>query len=160
MKVKVLVVLLIVSLGLNIGVLVTVGHHWFAMRDFHGGPKDNPRLRFKMQKLLDLTDEQAKAFELGHQTMEKSNAPVKAELDSKRCELMCVLAKDNVDKVKVDKLLADISALQLKLERNIVNRSIDIRKNLTPEQRGKFTKIFDKGPKKPPFGPGFEHDKP
>lgn len=161
MKVKALIVLLIISLGLNIGVLVTVGQRFMRFRDFHCEPKGEPgpRLKSRMQKMLGLTDGQVAAFEEGHKAMEKANQPIREQLESKRYELMNLLAQDDVDKAKVYKLLADINALQLKLEKNIVNRSIDIKKTLTPEQKKKFARIFDKGPK-PPFECGPGHGRP
>jgi len=161
MKTKIMTALLAGSLGFNIAVLATFGHHWIMKKRLERRPQEISWHRHRIKKMLKLTDEQAQAMEQGRMELQKTIEPIRKELQTKREVLFTLLNADNVDKAKVDALVTDISALQLKIEKTVIEHSIALRNNLTPEQRQKFKACFQKGPKKMlRRGPGFMHDAP
>jgi Spy/CpxP family protein refolding chaperone len=145
MKNKILGFLLIISLGLNIGVLVTFGHHWFFKKGFDKFPKESSWQKARVKKMLDLTDDQAKAMEEKRKQLQDTITPLKEELKNKRTELFTLLDSDNVDSLKADKLVNEISVLQMKIEKAVIEHSINVRKTLNPEQQKKFKAFLRKG---------------
>ena len=145
MKSKIMTALLIVSLGLNLGVLAAVGNHWLHRRQFRGGIGAEDRPEERMRKMLNLTTEQTKAMELDRKEFQKQIDPIRDELQKKRQDLFVLLDTDKVDQGKVDKLINDLSALQIKMERTVIGHLLEVKKNLTLEQQEKFKKIFKQG---------------
>ena len=143
MKTKVLLILLIISVGLNLGVLIGHGHYWMMRRGF-SGKKDELQHAKRFQEKLNLTEEQVKLIAAGHEKMEKTMDPIRDGLKAKRTGLMTLLAAENVDEAKANKLIVDISALQMKLEKTILDNMISMRKILTPEQQKKFKAMLHK----------------
>jgi len=155
MKTKVLLILLIISVGLNLGVLIEHGHYWMMRREF-AAKKDGLQHSKRLQKKLNLTEAQVKLLAADHEKMEKIVDPIKNELRAKRTELMGILAAENVDEAKANALIGQISALQSKLEKIVLDNAINMRKNLTPEQQKKFKELLHKDfDMPPPFVMGF-----
>jgi len=155
MKTKVLLILLIISVGLNLGVLIEHGHYWMMRREF-AVRKDGLQHAKRLQKKLNLTEDQVKLVAADHDKMVKIIDPIKEQLKAKRIELMTILAADNVDEAQANKLIGDISALQMKLEKTVLDNAINMRKNLTPEQQKKFKEMLHKDfDNTTPFAKGF-----
>lgn len=154
MKTKIMAAVLVLSLGFNLAVIATFGHHWLESREFGKPHKPGAWHVKKMQKRLNLTDEQSRFMETNMEDLQKTIDPVRAELEGKRKELFTLLDGDTVDPVKVDKIIGDISLLQMKIEKTVVENSIVVRQHLTPEQRAKFKEFLKKGMRKGPRGPG------
>lgn len=150
MKSKVLTIILILSLGLNLGILATFSHHWLNKRDFKKGPGENNRLKRKMQKELNLTDAQVDFMEQDRQNIDQEIKSIRKELRKKRIELFTMLDAEPVDSAKADKLIDTISSLQAKIEKTVVGHLVTMKKNLTPEQQQKFRAIMPKGFMAPP----------
>lgn len=153
MKSKLLMVLLILSLGFNIGFMATFGHHWLMKKEFANCPKENSWHKAKVKKMLNLTDEQVQVMEKDRKELQYVINPIREELKNKRTELFNLLDTDNIDKAKLEKLIAEISSLQMAIEKNVIEHSINIRKNLTPEQQKKFKTFLKKGFEKMAHGP-------
>lgn len=145
MRKKITIIVLILSLGLNLGILATIGRHWFNKREFRKGPGENSWLKRKMQKELNLTEAQVSIMEQDRKNISQEIKSIKEELKSKRIELFTLLDADPVDSVKVDKLIDTISLLQAKIEKTVVGHLAAMKKNLTPEQRQKFKAMMPKG---------------
>jgi Spy/CpxP family protein refolding chaperone len=150
MKNKVLTVILILSLGLNLGVVVTFSRHWLSRRDFKKGPGENTWLKRKMQKELNLTEAQVTFMEQHRKNIDQELKPIRQELKRKRAELFALLDADPVDSAKADKLIDSISSLQAKIEKTVVGHLVTMKKNLTSEQQQKFKAIMPRGFMAPP----------
>jgi len=153
MRSKILMILLILSVGFNIGVLATFGHHWLMKKEFDKWPKESSWHMSKFKKMLNLSDEQALSLEKDRKILQDTITPIRVELKNKRTELFNLLDTDNIDNVKLDKLIADISALQMAIEKNVIEHSVNVRKNLTPEQQKKFKAFLKKGFERMSHGP-------
>lgn len=155
MKNKIITIVLILSLGLNLGVVVTFSRHWLNRREFKKGPGENNWLKRKMQKELNLTEAQVTFMEQDRKKIDQEIKPVRAELKIKRAELFALLDADPVDSGKADKLIDAISSLQAKIEKTVVGHLVTMKKNLTPEQQKKFKTIMPRGfIASPPDQPG------
>jgi Spy/CpxP family protein refolding chaperone len=150
-KKKLVLILLAVSLAFNLAVVMTFGHHWMMKKYFAGG-HDAPPMFFKhkLKKMLDLTDQQVEQMEKDHQEMRKTMDPMREELQKKRDELFALVDADPVDEKKIDQLISDISLSQAKIEKAIINHSINMRKGMTPDQQKKFKEFIHKNFKKGP----------
>ncbi|MDD5258763.1 MAG: Spy/CpxP family protein refolding chaperone [bacterium] len=162
MKNKVLTVILVLSLGLNLGVVATFSRHWLIRRDFKKGPGENNWFKKKIKKELNLTNTQVEFMEQDRKNINQEIKSAREELKRKRAELFALLDTDPVDSVKVDKLIDAISSLQAKIEKTIVGHLVTMKKNLTPEQQRKFKAIMPRGfMTPPPDQPGKErHEGP
>ncbi|MDD5492987.1 MAG: periplasmic heavy metal sensor [bacterium] len=150
MKNKILAIILILSLGLNLGVLATFSRHWLNKRDFRKGPGENNWHKRKIQKELNLTAAQVDFMEQDRKNIDQEIKSIRKELRKKRVELFTMLDTDPVDSVKADKLIDAISSLQAKIEKIVVSHLVTMKKNLTPEQQQKFKTIMPKGFMAPP----------
>lgn len=150
MRRKIITIILILSLGLNLGVLVTFGRHWLFRREFRKGPGESSWLKRKMQKDLKLTDDQVAFMEQDRKNTGQEIKSIKEELKKKRGELFSLLDTDPVDSTKVNKLIDSISVLQAKIEKTVVGHLVTMKKNLTPEQQQKFKAIIPRGFMNPP----------
>jgi Spy/CpxP family protein refolding chaperone len=150
MKNKILTVILILSLGLNLGVLVTFSRHWLNRREFNKGPGESSWFKRKMQKELKLTDAQVALMEQDRKNVDQEIRSIRGELKRKRAELFTLLEANPVDSAKVDKLIDAISLLQARIEKTVVNHLATMKKNLTPEQQQRFKAMMPKGFMGPP----------
>jgi len=153
-------VLLAVSLAFNLAVAITFGHHWMMKKCFDRGPEGSPVFfKHKLKKMLDLTDQQVEQMEKDHQEMRKTMDPLRQELQKKRDDLFALVDSDSPDEKKIDELINEISLKQMQIEKAIVNRSINMRKGMTPDQQKRFKEFLHKNFKKgPPMGCGFMGD--
>ena len=145
MRKRILVVLLVISAGFNVGVLATFGHHWL----FKITPESWRAGR--MHRQLGLSNEQAGAMKKDREEMKKVIEPMRSELQKKREELFAALGEDTINNAKIDKLITEIAALQMNLEKTLIDRSINFRKNLTPEQQKKFAQVLKRTSKRKSF---------
>ncbi len=70
--------------------------------------------------------------------------PLRQQIMQKRKELMAMLSGDKIDQNKKKKLLDDIFTLQRQVEEKIIDNMVSIRQKMTPEQRQKMNRFFDK----------------
>ncbi len=151
MKNKALTIILILSLGLNLGVLARFSRHWLNRRDFKRGPREHSWMKKKMQKELNLTESQCALMEQGRNNIDQELKSLREELKRKRIELFTALDTEPVDNVKVGQLIDNISALQAKIEKTVLGHLITMRKGLTPEQQQKFKAMMPRGFMTPPL---------
>ncbi len=162
MKNKGLTIILILSLGLNIGVLARFSRHWLSRRGYKERPRESNWMRKKMQKELCLSDAQVGFVEQDRKNIDQELKAVREELKRKRIELFTALDSEPVDQVKVDKLIDTVSSLQARIEKTVMAHLIKMKKNLTPEQQQKFKAIMPRGfMPPPPDQPGQgKHERP
>ncbi len=150
MRRKIITIILILSLGLNLGVLATFGRHWLKRREFRKGPEESSWLKRKMRKELNLTDSQVGLMEQNRKNIRQEIKPIKEELKRKRAELFTLLEANPVDSAKVDKLIDAISLLQARIEKTVIKHLVTMKKNLSPAQQQKFKTMMPKGFMGPP----------
>jgi Spy/CpxP family protein refolding chaperone len=156
MKIKILSVLLILSLGINAGVIGTIGFHWIHHRV---GQKDDSGFVKHMQRKLGLSAEQAAILGKGRMELQACIQPARTTIQNKRMELLSLLEKENAYSPATDALIGDIAQLQMEIERNVIHHSFDTKKILTPAQQNKLYALLRKGMKRGGKHPTFMHDK-
>jgi len=147
MKNKILIIVLILSLAVNAGIIISMAFHVNAIRKFvRGEPfemKRNPIVR-NIERKMGLSKIQTEEInKIMSQAMEDVK-PLRQQIMEKRKELMAMLSGDKIDPNKKKKLLDDIFALQRQVEEKIIDNMVSIRQKMTPEQRQKMNKFFDK----------------
>jgi len=104
----------------------------------HGKRKGYKSDGQRIQKMLDLSDEQADKIQdlrLNHQ---KEMLPLRTEVQKLQAELKLVQTADKFDESKAKKLVGDISSLRQQMQMKKINHQQMVRNILTPEQRKKF----------------------
>jgi Spy/CpxP family protein refolding chaperone len=163
MKTKIIIIILIVSLGINVGIIIRVVQHRQYMENFdrreHFIPPSFPpseREHFPsppkhdlekslLSRTLKLNNKQINAIEEMHLKTNSKIDPVTRLLDLKRKELIGLLKEDNLDKVKADTLFKEISALQSKIEFYLFENMCQMKEILTPLQQQKFFELLQSG---------------
>jgi Spy/CpxP family protein refolding chaperone len=156
MKRKLMTIVLVLSLGLNLGIIFTFGHHWFMEREFRKGPGESSWFKNKMKKELNLTDEQVNFMEQDRAAIHQEVKALREELQKKRSELFKLVDAEKVDNQKIDHLINDLAQLQVKLEKVIIGHLLTMKSHLTPEQQKKLREAMKKGPMKMPPEQDFE----
>jgi Spy/CpxP family protein refolding chaperone len=151
MKTKALIVALILSLGINLGVVVIVGGHIRAAKrcEQRNGFKRGWR-HSRMRHRLHLDEEQIEAMEEMREGIRSEIAPLRKNLKKKRKEIMRMLKEDSeLDSTELDTLFKELASLQAKIELRVFESVHEMRDVLTPEQREKFLHLFQKKMGKP-----------
>lgn len=153
MKMKIITIMLILSLGFNVGVLFFFGNHFLMKKSFSGKRhfQEDHWLKDTMRRECALTDEQAQKLEKEREGFEASIRPLKKELQQKRKELFAAVAGE-LPEVKTDQLIQDLTRLQIQMEKSVIAHMGEVKKSLTPEQQKKFLEMIEKGPMRMPFG--------
>jgi Spy/CpxP family protein refolding chaperone len=140
MKIKILIIALIISLGFNLGVILTIGWKIWGIRQPGCGWQQN-RLRAQ----FDLTPEQINELEEKRTEMQEKLHPIKKELLKKRRELLILQKGATLNEDRLDSLLSEIVHLQYNLEKTVFVHMNDIKGVLTEEQRVQFYHRLEKG---------------
>ena len=104
---------------------------------------------------LGLTDEQVeRIWEIG-EPARRDLAALDGRVSAKERELLAVLEADEVDEAAAGRLLEELGALRLEMDRLVVLTPVRLRAVLTPEQRERVVEIWRErgGPLGPPHGP-------
>ncbi len=143
MKSRSLVVLLVISLGVNIGFLL----HWAwpkispesangAHSGWHAGP---------MMHHLGLSSKQARRMENERRHVLEQAKPLQDELRRKRRELFVLLKGKEVRDSDLDAILNEISRLQAAIEKMFVLHSLKVRSVFSPAQLRKYEGFLEQG---------------
>lgn len=144
MKVKILAIALIVSLGMNVGTILTFSHHQWQKRRAEQDHPSWPRSRTGfLEHRLDLTEEQRDEMETLRDKMVSETLPLREELSARRRVLMNLLKKPEPDTTTLNLLISEISHLQAKLELRIFGHIQQTKKILTRKQQEQFLKFFE-----------------
>jgi Spy/CpxP family protein refolding chaperone len=146
MKVKVLFVLLIISVGLNIGFLIRSGFQKTQTEPLSRFQADNHGWHNSfLCRNLELTPEQVKIMEKYRIEVEEQTFPFREELRRKRLELFEFIKNEKIGEAELGNLLIDISTLQVKIEKEFIYHLLTIKKVFTPDQMKKFDFFLKKG---------------
>lgn len=92
--------------------------------------------------LIDLTADQRRKVEQIRINFLPRVAGIRQELQSRRMQLADLLFLKPLDRDKIKSVVGDISALQLKLEQDVIDHIIEENELLTPEQQKQFHRVI------------------
>ena len=146
MKNRILIVLLVISLGVNIGFLL----HWFWPKIVHGRSAGNDKSQFgwhasPMRHGLGLNAKQTSLMENERRQVLVQAKPLQDELRLKRRELFMLLKSKIVTDAELDVALSEISRLQAAIEKIFILHSLKVKGFFTPAQLQKYEGFFEKG---------------
>ena len=146
MKKTITTVVLVLSLAMNIGVGVKILYHRAAIKHlWTKGPaamRGVPRMPF--YRKLDLAKEQEEKITKLHEEMQKKILPLGKSLNEKRRELFAMVKSGKIDQDKKQKLLQEITGLQMQIESITLDNMINVRNVMTPQQLKKMNRSFEK----------------
>ncbi|HCJ66905.1 MAG TPA: hypothetical protein DHV62_06150 [Elusimicrobia bacterium] len=144
MKQKILLFVLILSLGLNIAFIAGGAYRRWKFRPGRL-PAELHLSRTQKEKMHSLELEKRKKID-----------PLRKKIEIKSEELLTLLKESTSPDEKIRKKIEEISMLQCDLHKSMVEDMLEKRDILTPEQQEKFFSIITKrfGRKSPPL-PGF-----
>lgn len=144
MRNRLLGLALVVSLGLNIGLLwQRIGGDTGARDRERGVPcgwQSSP-----LRSLLELSDRQVEAMERERRQLLAQVAPKQQELHSKRLALLALCQGSTTATQELDRLLQEIAGLQVGIERAFIEHSLRLKVQFTPSQRQKYESLFGRG---------------
>ncbi len=133
MKTRILIIALIVSMGFNLGMILTIGWRIWGIRQPGCGWHQST-----LRDQFDLTAEQIDILERKRNEMQEKLLPIRKELLEKRRELLILQKGETLDEDRLDSLLSEIVRLQYRLEKTVVIHMNDVKGVLNEEQRVQF----------------------
>ena len=146
MKNRIWIVLLVVSLGINIGFLL----HWFWPHIVSGRSAGSAKSQFgwhasHMKHGFGLNDKQTMLMENERRQVLANAKPLQDELRLKRRELFVLLKNKTVSDAELDIILSEISRLQTAIEKMFILHSLKVKGFFTPVQLQKYEGFFEQG---------------
>jgi len=145
-KKRIWMVLLVVSLGINIGFLL----HWFWPKNTLGHAPVKGQSPFgwhsgPMRRGLGLDVKQARLMESERRQVFTQAQPLQEQLRLKRRELFLLLKSKAITGAELDLALNEISRLQTEIEKMFILHSLKMKGFLTPAQLEKYDGFFEQG---------------
>lgn len=137
-----LILVLVVSLGMNIGLILPrlcAGKAKSAAAQSCGWHVSPLRME------LGLSESQAQRMENDRKRLLERIGPQRETLRAKRRELLAWLRTPDTPAADLDRLLQDIAALQTGIEKAYIEHSLQIRDLLTPTQLLKYERLMERG---------------
>ena len=146
MKNRIWIVLLLVSLGVNIGFML----HWFwpKLVSRHSAASGHSQYGWHaspMRRGLGLDAKQVKLMENERRQVMVQAQPLQDELRLKRRALFLLLKNKTVTDAELDIALSEISRLQTAIEKIFILHSLKVKSFFTPAQLQKYDGFFEKG---------------
>jgi hypothetical protein len=146
MKRWILPLLLVISLGVNIGFLLH--RAWPKIlpgRSAGSGPSRSGWHASPMKRHLGLNARQVRQMESDRQQVLAQIRPLQDELRLKRRQLFILLKEGEVPQAEMDSALSDISRLQAAIEKIFIVHSLKMRGHFSPAQMHKFEGYLERG---------------
>lgn len=139
MKVRILIILFIISLAFNLGFLAKVLFKPSAKAE----PCEVGCIQAGWQGSavcmeLDLSPQQIKQMEKARGEFQTQIASLNTDLEKKRHALFFQLKNEAPDEGEIDKIIQDISDSQSRVQKHFVHYFFQTRKIFTPDQQQKF----------------------
>ncbi|MBN2544094.1 periplasmic heavy metal sensor [bacterium] len=154
MKTKLLIIGLTLLIVINIAALTTIiiSRWHFSKRIEHW---KRPEQHFEhLKKELTLTEEQTEEFKDDVDKLRKEIHVILDSIRTKREMVVSSIAKDNVDREEVYRIIEEIGEDQVKIQKMVIDHIFNEKSTLTPEQRKKFAVLMKEvifGEKPPMF---------
>ncbi len=113
------------------GTLV-MAQHPGAMND------DGPMLMPGLERMLDLTDEQAAKIADMRLDLQKKILPLRSDLMQKRNDLKVLLTADNPDQSKIDKTIEAMNDIRTDMQKQRLDNMMKVRSLLNADQKKKM----------------------
>jgi Spy/CpxP family protein refolding chaperone len=158
MKERTLIYLVIVLVVINVAALSTIIYQRFSS-PFWGAVRPRPAMGIEpgMLKGLRLTADQREAMKASRDRLDSLTAPLQAEIHKRRRELLAEMDGDRPDTALIGRLVTDIGALQVEIEKAMIHTLLHDGRELRPEQRRVFLRLIEMragGLERPMFEPG------
>lgn len=103
------------------------------------GKGDGPRQGMhRMERMLDLTDEQQSQMEDMRLKFEKEKLPLQSQIHKLRSDLKLEMVKDQLDQRKVNQIIDQISATKTEMQKKRISHMREVRNILNDDQKKKF----------------------
>ncbi|MEW6104224.1 MAG: hypothetical protein AB1630_10525 [bacterium] len=150
MKVKILIGFLIISVGINIGMIISIVHHEQNKKRFKEGipfepglpPGPSPDI---VKRQLRLNPEQIDKIQKMREQTHLKILPIIKELNARRSQLISLLKTESEpSKASLDSIFKDIASLQAKIEGCVFDDILHQTKEVfSPEQKQRFLKLLE-----------------
>jgi uncharacterized membrane protein len=137
-----LLIALIVSVGINIGLLTRVIPRWFWPAHYQVVPVPE-RIGPGHPYRLGLSEEQRGRMVALREELEREITPLREALERKRRELFTLLQAPMLKKEEVERLAREISRLQADIDLKVLQNTLPVRDILSPEQRRLFFSLYE-----------------
>ena len=146
MKNRIWIVLLLVSLGVNIGFML----HWFwpKLVSRHSAASGQSQYGWHaspMRRGLGLNPEQVQLMENERRQVMAQAKPLQDDLRRKRRELFLLLKNRQPAEAELDVILSEISRLQTAIEKLFILHTSKMKGFFTPQQLLKYDGFFERG---------------
>jgi Spy/CpxP family protein refolding chaperone len=133
---RTLAILLVISVGINVGIIGTLAYNYFKFKKGVGrGPEGLSRW---FEERFDLSPEQAKEVDDIISSDREEMDDLRSKIDAKMEELAALLDEDDPDRQAIEDVISDLSSLRYEIEKSVVENMLEIRGVLTPEQVEEF----------------------
>lgn len=148
---KTLIILLVVSLAVNFGAVVTFTYYWLSEgRSLRYASRERvvrgPEVRRELLKRrLGLTEDQIDAISREREMLANEMSSLHMESSERRRELMALMEAEDIDRARADSLLGEIGTLHADIERHVFEHLAAMRDLLTPEQQKHLLQLMERG---------------
>lgn len=139
-------VALLLSVGINIGVLATIGVSRARTKARWERPREeerNPPFE-RLANHLDLEGEERDRFMEIQQRLFRTTRRNQEMLQNLRGELRREVMSDSPDAARVDDLLSEVGTIHMDLDRAMVETVLETRKLLTAEQQMRYLQVLER----------------
>ncbi len=139
-------VALLLSLGINMGILATIGMSRARQQDRYERPRDGGEAQpaERLANHLRLEGEDRQQFLEIQQQLFRTVQRHRQELGRLRAEIRREVMSDSPDPAEVDGLLGRVGEIHMDLDRAMVESVLATRKILTPEQQERYFQVLER----------------
>ena len=139
MKKKWFVVSIILITIINLSAFGTyIYNRWRHSKIIYCSSTDTASHGCYMKRCLGISDEQASNLDVLEKTYKPKVEALSSMMKEKRIELVKELMKEKPDSMRIRQILREVDSLQAQMQREVVERLIEEKRILTPEQQEKF----------------------
>lgn len=138
MKQKLLILGLVLSIAINVGFLTTAAYHSWERTTGEAHHKDSSFLK----RNLNLSEPQLAEIESIKNSLDSKADVLKKELRETRIRLFNLLAEQDPNREEINKVLQELEALQVNLQKLAIEHLLQQKNILTSEQQRKYFSII------------------
>ncbi|HDQ00254.1 MAG TPA: periplasmic heavy metal sensor [bacterium] len=143
MKSKTLTIVLVVLIIINLSAFATISYKRYCAYHDKCALKENHTAKGQMIcEALSLNKNQVEKMRGLSSAFHTKSDSISAQLNQKRFQLIELISSPTVDDQQLDQLLAEISSLQTKLQRHVLDYLMKEKATLSLEQQDKYFKMI------------------